>query len=61
MLEQIEKLLQELDSFQSETLQEIEDFRIKMLGKKGDITALFGLFKQVPPEQKKSLVKNSMN
>ncbi len=53
MLEQIEKLLQELDSFQSETLQEIEDFRIKMLGKKGDITALFGLFKQVPPEQKK--------
>ncbi len=53
MLEKVEALLAEVDSFESSEMQEIEQFRIKLLGKKGEIPHLFTQFKEVPNEQKK--------
>lgn len=55
MLEQIEQLLAEVNGFNAENLQQVEEFRIKLLGKKGSITALFSEFKNVPAEQKKEI------
>lgn len=55
MLEQIQQLLAEVEAFNAENLQQVEEFRIKMLGKKGSITALFAEFKNVPVEQKKEV------
>ena len=51
----IDKLLQEARGFKAETREEIENFRIKYLGKKGVLSDLFSSFKQVPAEQKKEL------
>lgn len=51
----IDKLLEEAREFRAETREEIENFRIKYLGKKGILTDLFSSFKQVPVEQKKEL------
>ena len=53
MLIKIDELLKEAEGFISESVEEIEQFRISMLGKKGKITSLFGEFKNVPNEQKK--------
>lgn len=55
MLEQIQQLLAEVEAFKAENLQHVEEFRIKMLGKKGSITLLFAEFKNVPVEQKKEI------
>lgn len=55
MLEQIQQLLAEVEAFKAENLQQVEEFRIKMLGKKGSITLLFAEFKNVPVEQKKEI------
>ncbi|MDX2429536.1 MAG: phenylalanine--tRNA ligase subunit alpha [Bacteroides sp.] len=51
----IDKILQEAREFTAETREEIENYRIKYLGKKGVLTDLFSSFKLVPPEQKKEL------
>jgi phenylalanyl-tRNA synthetase alpha chain len=49
MKEKIESLLKEIHSFNAETIEELESFRIKFLGKKGFIPAMFADFKSVPP------------
>ncbi len=53
MKSKIEALLTEIESFKPNTFDEIEQFRIKMLGKKGAITALFDEFKQLAPDAKR--------
>ena len=53
MLEKVKKLLQEVEKFVSKSEQETEEFRLKFLGKKGEMNALFAAFKQVPNENKK--------
>ncbi len=53
MLEKIQEELKEVQSFHSTDIKEIEDFRIKYLGKKGILNALFADFKKVPNEEKK--------
>ena len=53
MISKIDELIQETDKFLSTSKEEIEKFRISMLGKKGKITSLFAEFKNVPNEQKK--------
>ena len=53
MLKKIQDLLQEVENFKSESLDEIEQFRIKFLSKKGIVSQLFSEFKNVPVEQKK--------
>lgn len=53
MLNKIKEILEEIESFQSADLKEIEQFRIRMLSKKGLISNLFTEFKNVPVQQKK--------
>ncbi len=53
MLQIIDKLLEEARQFQAETKEEVEQFRIKYLGKKGALSELFRNFKEVPAEQKR--------
>ena len=53
MLEKIEELLVEVNSFQTQSKDEIEQFRIKFSGKKGILNDFFEKFKEVPNEQKK--------
>lgn len=55
MLEQIQQLLAEVEAFNADNLLQVEEFRIKMLGKKGSLTQLFGEFKNVPADQKKEI------
>ena len=53
MTKHIHKLIQEAEAFNTQSLDEVESFRIKFLGKKGLLTELFSSFKEVPNEQKK--------
>lgn len=53
MIENIKKHLEEVASFSSENKDEIEQFRIKYLGKKGLLNQYFAAFKNVPNEQKR--------
>ncbi len=57
MLEQIQQLISEIGSFMATAPEEVEQFRIKHLSKKGTIAALFDQFKAVPAEQKKDIGK----
>ena len=53
MIDQIKQYIEEVKRFTSKDSKEIEDFRIKFLGKKGILNDLFAYFKTVPNEQKK--------
>ncbi len=53
MLEIIEALQKELDSVAPKGEAEVEDFRIRYLGRNGKIPALFDEFKKLSPEEKK--------
>ena len=55
MLQNIDRIFEEVRQFRGETLEEIEQFRIKYLGKKGSLADLFQNFKEVPIEQKKEV------
>jgi phenylalanyl-tRNA synthetase alpha chain len=55
MKEKIQELLSEVDSFKTDSKEQLEDFRIKLLGSKGKIKALFADFKNVPNEEKKAV------
>ncbi|MEN8156430.1 MAG: phenylalanine--tRNA ligase subunit alpha [Bacteroidota bacterium] len=55
MLQNIEKLVEEARQFNAETREEIEQYRIKYLGKKGILADLFKDFKQVPDQQKREV------
>ncbi len=53
MFDKIEELLLQVRQFQTGDKNEIEQFRIAYLGKKGSVTELFEKFREVPAEQKK--------
>ena len=53
MQEKINDLLRRVEEFAPKAAAEIEEFRIKMMGKKGEITALMEEFKSVAPELKR--------
>lgn len=53
MIEEIRKHIAEVEAFISDKKDEIENFRIKYLGKKGILNSFFEAFKEVPNEQKK--------
>lgn len=55
MIDKIEKLLAEVEQLAVKKEQEIEEIRVRLLGKKGTITQLFDEFRDVLPEQKKEL------
>ena len=53
MIEEIKIITKEVHAFNSKSSEEIENFRIAYLGKKGRITQLFSHFKLVPSSEKK--------
>ena len=53
MREQIEKISAELKELKCLTDKEVEEARVRFLGKKGEITALFEEFRGVAPEMKR--------
>jgi len=55
MHERIVEIRKEAEEFVAENIKHIEDFRIKMLGKKGLITQLFVDFRDVPNNQKREI------
>ena len=55
MLHTIDKILEEARQFRAESKEEIEQFRIKYLGKKGTLSELFRNFKELPVEEKKEV------
>lgn len=57
MQEKIKSLLAEAESFRAESKQHLEEFRVRMLGKKGELTILFEDFKTVSSELKKEYGK----
>ncbi len=55
MIEKINDLLRRVEEFKPKAAADIEEFRIKVLGKKGELTALMEEFKAVAPEMKREL------
>ena len=53
MINKIQDLIKEVETFSSNNADEIEQFRIKFLSKKGIVTELFNEFKNIPKEEKK--------
>lgn len=53
MIDKIKGHIAEVTAFDASTKEQIEDFRIKYLGKKGILNQFFAEFKNVPNEQKK--------
>ncbi len=53
MIDTIKNHITEVQAFSSTNKEEIENFRIKYLGKKGLLNSFFAEFKNVPNEQKK--------
>jgi len=57
MFDKAKDLLKEVEEFASGDGEEIEKFRIKMLGSKGELKKLFAAFKEVDPAEKKEFGK----
>lgn len=55
MLERINSLLLEVEQFAAQSKEQVEEYRIKWLSKKGEITSLFDDFKAVAPEIKREV------
>jgi phenylalanyl-tRNA synthetase alpha chain len=55
MLNTIDKILEDARQFKAESKEEIEQFRIRFLGKKGTLSELFQHFKDVPSEEKREV------
>ena len=53
MIKHIYKYVEEVEAFEAQSLEEVEAFRIKFLGKKGVLTGFLEGFKEVPNEEKK--------
>ncbi|WBL22181.1 phenylalanine--tRNA ligase subunit alpha [Zunongwangia sp. HRR-M8] len=53
MIDKIKEHIADVKAFNATTKDEIENFRIKYLGKKGILNSFFAEFKSVPNEQKK--------
>lgn len=51
--EDIDRILSELGELKCKTAKEVEDARVRFLGKKGEVTALFDEFRTVAPELKR--------
>ena len=53
LLEKIEALKAQINELKADNSEVLEALRIKYLSKKGEVTALFNEFRNVPPEQKR--------
>ncbi|OQX76642.1 MAG: phenylalanine--tRNA ligase subunit alpha [Bacteroidetes bacterium 4484_276] len=57
MKEKIREILNSIENFKTGSVEELDNFRIKYLSKKGIIPALFGEFKNVAPDERKEMGK----
>jgi len=57
MLEEINELSLKLQNIQIQNSQELEDFRLTFLSKKGHVNRLFEAFRNISPESKKEVGK----
>ncbi len=55
MQDKIRKIYEEIEAFTTDRKDDLEQFRVKYLSKKGVITGLFTSFKDVPIEQKRAV------
>lgn len=55
MLDKINQIKQEIEDQVLENLQDLEEFRLKFISKKGLIPSLFSDFKNIAPEERKSV------
>ena len=55
MIEKIQALKEQIEALSAANAEELEALRIKYLSKKGEITALFNDFRNVPNEQKREI------
>lgn len=55
MLEKINSLLTEVEAFAAQSKEQVEEYRIKWLSKKGQITSLFDDFKTAAPDVKREM------
>lgn len=55
MKNKIKSLTEEINALQVSTLEELETLRIKYLSKKGEVSALFNDFRNVPNEEKREV------
>ena len=53
MINKIKEHIAEVENFKTDSVEELETFRIKFLGKKGILNDFFADFKNVPNDQKK--------
>ena len=59
MINKIKSAINEISSFESNSREDVESFRIKYLGKKGIINKFFLDFKNIDNKQKKRSRSNS--
>ena len=57
MIDKIKSAINEISSFESNSREDVESFRIKYLGKKGIINKFFLDFKKIDNKQKKEVGK----
>ncbi|MBO9700019.1 MAG: phenylalanine--tRNA ligase subunit alpha [Sporocytophaga sp.] len=55
MLDKIKGVSEEIEQFQIDTKDSLEKFRLTFVSKKGKVTELFDLLKQVPNEEKRAM------
>jgi phenylalanyl-tRNA synthetase alpha chain len=56
MIEEIQNKIQQVLSFSTNNIDELEKFRIDFIGKKGFVSHYFSEFKKVEPSKKRSMV-----
>ena len=55
MIDKINDLLKRVEAFKPQAAAEVEEFRVRILGRKGEMNDVFEEFKKVAPELKKEL------
>jgi phenylalanyl-tRNA synthetase alpha chain len=55
MLEKIKELSKQIEDFKIESKEQLENFRLEFISRKGKVTVLFDDFKNVAPELKKQM------
>lgn len=53
----IDSLLEKIEKLTAESIRDVEEIRVKFLGKKGEVTRLFEEFRTIEPELKKEFGK----
>ena len=55
MQEKVKQLKEKIEQFSAKTEAELEEYRLKFISKKGQVTALFSEMRNVPVEEKKKM------